>query len=198
MAGLYGGALPTSKSGIDISLFGDKQLKRNFDDLSTKLQKKYTRKALREGAKIVANTWKATVPVDTGDYRAGIKVRSMKRSRSRIGIRIASPTRKFLAKRAAKSAGRSLRKGRIADSFASANRSRRLLARKGSQDYHPWYYPALLEYGGVKKSGQVIPAGGHGRKAFARSKARAWKVIRWSLWMQILNAIRIKPLRKAA
>lgn len=71
--------------GLDITAFGDERLVRDFEALPGKIQKKIGRKVLRAGAKIVADKAKILAPVDTGALRRSIKVRAMKRSRTRIG-----------------------------------------------------------------------------------------------------------------
>lgn len=50
--------------------------------------KKALRTASREGAKVVARAAKAKVPKDTGTLRRSIRVRSIKRSRVKVGSRV--------------------------------------------------------------------------------------------------------------
>lgn len=136
---------------IDISILGDKALTRSFNKLAYKTQRKFTRKALRAGAKVVQQEYKARVPVDSGALKRGIKVRAGQRSRKYLRINIITPERDKL--------------GISADD--------------------KWYYPAVIEYGGVKKDGTVIPAQAPGRKALEAKEDEAIRTIGRTLWQQI-------------
>lgn len=170
-----------SQGLMDISMLGDKELKRQFDSLGRKMQKKFLRKALRAGGKAVQVQWKANVPVDTGAYKTGIRVRAMKRSRRGVGINVSSPPRSVIAKIHGKKAERAFFRGDIRGAFRHES--------KGAAT-DEWYYPAVQEYGGVKKNGTVIPPGGHGRRAFRVAKDRSIKITGFSLWQQILSDVR--------
>lgn len=135
-----------SKGMIDISILGDKKLTASFNKLALKTQKKFTRKALRAGAKVVQQEYKARVPVDTGRLKRGIKVRAGKRSRRGISINIETPTRDKL----------------------------------GIEADDPYYYPAIIEYGGG-----ATPAYAPGRKALKAKEREAMQVIGRELWKQM-------------
>src|ERR1019366_1259368 len=53
-----------------------------------KLGKKIFRKGIRAGAKVIAARVKATFPVKTGVAAASTKVKALKRSRGKIGVRV--------------------------------------------------------------------------------------------------------------
>lgn len=82
--------------GADFSALGDKELVRRFEMLRGNMQKKYGRKALRAGAKVVQKTAKQRVPVRTGRLKKGLKVRALKRSRKHFGVGVVTPPRASL------------------------------------------------------------------------------------------------------
>lgn len=84
------------RAPIDIRIFGDKKLTRKFTQFERKFQRDFVRKGLRAAGKVIEREWKAQTPVDTGHYKRGLKVRAMKRSRTRIGYMVISPTRREL------------------------------------------------------------------------------------------------------
>jgi hypothetical protein len=73
-----------------IVMTGDVELQRMTRDLMSqgKHGKKIFRKGLRAGAKIVAKDTKATFPRKSGRAAASVKVKAMKRSRTRVGFRV--------------------------------------------------------------------------------------------------------------
>jgi len=83
-------------SAVDISLVGDKALTKKLHRLEGPAQKRIVRKGLRVGAKPVLAAAKAKVPVKTGRTKAGLKIRSAGRSRSRIGVVVKTPPRAAL------------------------------------------------------------------------------------------------------
>lgn len=64
---------------VNVRLEGHEQLQRWLTNLGPKLAKKITRKALREGCKVVAKEVKVTVPVDSGELKKSIAVRVVKK-----------------------------------------------------------------------------------------------------------------------
>lgn len=83
--------------GVDIQLLGDKRLQRQLNSLDRKVQRKVVRRALREGAKIVAEAAKENAPVDEGTMRDSIKVRAHKaRRRGEFGVSVRTGTREEL------------------------------------------------------------------------------------------------------
>ena len=79
--------------GVSIDLVGDRKLQRAFSKLAGNVQKQYVRKALRAGAKEIMPTVKARASVISPRLARGMKIRALRRSRRRIGVRILTPTR---------------------------------------------------------------------------------------------------------
>lgn len=65
-------------------------LARMLDDLPKVVRSDAIRRVARGAAKIVQKKAKANAPKDTGTLRRSIRVRSMKRSRVRVGARVVS------------------------------------------------------------------------------------------------------------
>lgn len=77
------------KAGTGIAITGDRELDRKLKGMEGKFKKKLSRKATRKAAKeIVLPAAKANAPVGTGDLRKSLVVRTIKRSRSRIGHQV--------------------------------------------------------------------------------------------------------------
>lgn len=76
-----------SKVGVDfrVALAGMKEAQAALRDFHPTLQKKLERKATRKAAKVVELRAKDYAPFDTGDLEEAIKVRSIKRSRNKVG-----------------------------------------------------------------------------------------------------------------
>lgn len=72
----------------DLTLEGDAQLRQRLQRLERKSQGKVMRKALRDGAKIVADEARNRVPILTGELLKSIKVRALPRSRTGFGSRV--------------------------------------------------------------------------------------------------------------
>jgi len=100
------------------SLTGLAEMNAPFDAMTNAMQKKIGRKATREGAKAVLVRARTLVPVKSGKLRKGLRVRSLKRSRTRFGHKVATPTREYLG-----------------------------IPAKDKHGKVPAYYPAVLEYG---------------------------------------------------
>lgn len=82
---------------FDLTLLGDKELDRVLRTFPEKVQTRALRPAVRDGIKIVAKAAKAAMPRASGAMmRAGFKVRSMKRKKGRVGVRIYTGTREQL------------------------------------------------------------------------------------------------------
>ena len=72
---------------------GDKRLNRKLRKLTTGQQKKAFRKAARPAMKPMQGTVKKRVEQEfdgTGDLRKSVKIRSLPRSRSRVGVRVST------------------------------------------------------------------------------------------------------------
>lgn len=67
-------------------------LTRRLRTLEAKLQKKVVRQAIRKSLKPVLQDAKREAPKRTGALRKSVKVRSFKRSRSRLGARVTTGT----------------------------------------------------------------------------------------------------------
>ncbi|MBT8199584.1 MAG: HK97 gp10 family phage protein [Acidimicrobiia bacterium] len=78
---------------VDINLKGDHELVRILEQLPASVQKKAVRRALRDGTKFLAKQVKAAAPRDSGRMARRMKVRAVKRSRTRIGSRVMMPDR---------------------------------------------------------------------------------------------------------
>lgn len=83
-------------SGVNLRLEGYEAVEKAFRRLEGPDQKKLVRASMRDGVKVVRDQAKARVPVRTGKLKAGIKVRALRRSRTRLGIRVTLPTREEL------------------------------------------------------------------------------------------------------
>lgn len=78
--------MPRKVTGVDFRFIGDRELRRDLTRMAANVQKKLARKALRLSAKAIADGMKAAAPRDRGDLKASVRVRAMKRSRTRIGV----------------------------------------------------------------------------------------------------------------
>ena len=81
---------------IDISMLGNKELSRQFDQLEPKVQKRLFRKGVRDAMRPVLKTAKELVPADTGDLRRSLKLRAGKRKRNVIRMTVMTGTREKL------------------------------------------------------------------------------------------------------
>lgn len=68
-------------AAISFEITGDKELDATFQRLTTAVQKKILRQALRPAVKLVQAAAKQIVPVVSGTARASLKVRAARRSR---------------------------------------------------------------------------------------------------------------------
>ena len=87
---------------VKLTLVGDRELIKKLKRLKTKDSKAIIRKATRAAAKIIVPRAKELAPVgpkskdhSPGQLRRAINVRSMQRSRSRIGARVSMGARAF-------------------------------------------------------------------------------------------------------
>lgn len=94
-----------SRISIGLALEGDKKLQRKLAKLPNAMNNKIARPALRAGAKLIADeTKKNARAASTRGSResilkrvaARLKVRAMKRSRTRVGFRILTPPKEQL------------------------------------------------------------------------------------------------------
>lgn len=84
---------------VDISLLGDKKLEKQLRKLPNRVEKKVVRQALRAGAKPILAAAKANVATmtapQTGRLAKGLQLRAIRRSRGRMGYRVATKPREF-------------------------------------------------------------------------------------------------------
>lgn len=73
---------------VRILLVGDTELREKLRELTNAEARKAVQGATRESAKIIAAQVKSNAPVKSGSLRRSIKVRAIRRSRKRIGMRI--------------------------------------------------------------------------------------------------------------
>jgi HK97 gp10 family phage protein len=71
----------------DMLLKGDRKLQRKMRRMAERDVKAAIRKGSRAGTKITTRKAKQEAPVDSGAMRKGIKTKSLKRSRTRIGTK---------------------------------------------------------------------------------------------------------------
>lgn len=69
---------------------GADQLRKKLLALEPRIAKKVVRQAVRPAAKLIQDAAKANVAVDTGKLKRSLKVRSLKRSRNRIGVQVST------------------------------------------------------------------------------------------------------------
>jgi hypothetical protein len=116
------------------------QLDAKLAQLEPKLQKKFTRKALRAVAKKVVDAIKAIIQVEAfnkGVLYKAFKVRALKRSRGRVGVSMFVDREKLFA-----------------DYTAAYGHPPN--PAKGDED--PFYYLAAIEYGYQRKGGEKVTA----------------------------------------
>lgn len=80
---------------LKFAVTGDVALNKALAALGQKLAMKLERKALRQVSKPVLADAKANCPVDSGDLKRSLKLRSMRRSRTRIGLQVATGKKWF-------------------------------------------------------------------------------------------------------
>lgn len=132
---------------LDIGFFGDAELQRNLNKFTEKLQKKIAKKALKKGAEVILHRARALVPVDTGALAGSLKIRAF--------------TSGYKTRRGADLIGVVIEPG-----------TRKEL---GIAPDDPYYYPAVLEYGG--QHGEYRRPMPFLRPAFDSGKAEADRVI---------------------
>jgi hypothetical protein len=81
---------------FDISILGDRELEEVLRFLPENLERKVLNRAIKEAAKIVLDDAKRLAPVDSGQLKRALHIRTMRRKRGRIGYLIASGTRSEL------------------------------------------------------------------------------------------------------
>lgn len=133
---------------------GDKELDAKLGGLSPKLQKKFTRQALRKSGKRVLTKFRAIVQTEafeTGALMDSASVRAMKRSRTRLGVTIFIDRKKLFRLRQAR-LNKVARKEAIANlksQGVKAKDAKRLTsnvtAPVRTDDAN--YYPAFMEFG---------------------------------------------------
>lgn len=68
-------------------------------------------------------------------------------------------------------------------------------AQLGIDPKAKWYYPAVLEWGGITKTGRIIPALGFMRRSLESSREPATAKVAETLWSLIRSGL---PTRRAA
>lgn len=71
-----------------IIITGVKEIDRKLKELEPRIQQKVLRQAMRKGMKLVLAQAQAMVPVLSGLTKANLKLKAMKRSRSRQGLNV--------------------------------------------------------------------------------------------------------------
>ncbi len=79
-----------------VVMTGGEEFTRALKNISTGGYRKVMRKALRDVGKVVAATARANAPRDTGRMADSIRVRAIRRSRRRIGVKVEVGTRQEL------------------------------------------------------------------------------------------------------
>lgn len=76
---------------MSFQITGTEELQKTLESLMGEgtQGKKIVRKMLRAGAKVVADRVKGSFPRKTGTAAGSVKVRAMKRSKGRVGVRVA-------------------------------------------------------------------------------------------------------------
>ena len=86
----------------NVVVTGHKELDATLATVEPKIQKKVVRKGLREAGKLIQAAAKGNLGrngnVESGELQKGIRVRAMKRSRSRIGVQVVTTERKVADK----------------------------------------------------------------------------------------------------
>ena len=77
---------------ITVVVTGDKRLNRKLQRLKATDAKKAVRESARIALKDIAFAARQNAPVDSGKLQRSIKVRSLKRSRSKVGARVTTGT----------------------------------------------------------------------------------------------------------
>lgn len=83
---------------VTVVLTGDKKVNRMLREISGTQGKSVIRKAARAGIKVVLPAAKRYAPSRTGLLRRNIKVRTLRRSRTRVGARITIGAESFQGK----------------------------------------------------------------------------------------------------
>ena len=81
---------------FDISLLGDKDLQRQFQQLPLVVQRKLLRQSFRAALRPVLAAARARAPKLTGRMARTVRLRALKRRRGQLGLMIISGTREAL------------------------------------------------------------------------------------------------------
>lgn len=73
---------------MKVEIKGLDELQKKLEALGKTGSKKVVRKALREAMKPLYQEIKASIPVETGEQKKAVKLRAIKRSRSKIGVKV--------------------------------------------------------------------------------------------------------------
>lgn len=109
---------------------GFEEIDAKLRAMPTALQRKFVRGALRKGGKRLTQAAKQIIRSearDTGALEQSVKVKALKRKRSRVGVEVFPERDKLFTKYAAKHEGRQPHP-----------------AKDGTE---PYYYPAVIEFG---------------------------------------------------
>jgi HK97 gp10 family phage protein len=83
---------------VSFIITGFKEIDDKLKGLEKKVQKKVTRQAMRKGLKPVLSEARANAPVDTGELRKGIKIKSGKGSRRQITMNVQTTDPNYVGK----------------------------------------------------------------------------------------------------
>lgn len=82
---------------FDISVIGNKELQKKFDELPLKIARKLARKSMRRGAKILQTEVKKRSAPISKEITRRVKVRSMKKKKGKVGIVVVVDPKQELA-----------------------------------------------------------------------------------------------------
>jgi hypothetical protein len=148
-----------AKTGV---MTGVAEIDAKLKLLEPKLQKKFTRQALRKSGKRVLADLRQIIrseAYDTGAYEKSTGVRALKRSRTRIGVSIVVDRNKLQARKL-KAQGK-VKETKLKDI---------LTAHKTTID-EAHYYPASIEFGYKRKDGTEVEAIKPQRRSLYDNKA---------------------------
>lgn len=148
-----------AKAGV---MTGVADIDAKLKALEPKIQKKFTRQALRKSGKRVLSDLRAIIRAeayDTGAYEKSTGVRAMRRSRTRLGVSIVVDRNKLQARRLKA-------KGKVEE-----KKLKDILTVHKAKIDEAHYYPASIEFGYTRKDGSEVAAIKPQRRALYDNKA---------------------------
>lgn len=195
---------------MTIDLEGYDALTKAFNALPLKLQSRFLRPALRDGAKVMLKAVQRNAPRSDKPPHVDmtLKIKAMKRKRGRVGfvvitgkkaelgIREATAQEKFNYNRA-KRLERMLKRGGsdaggISGAASTLSEIKALKRRSG-----PGYYPAHIEYGYRTASGKHVPANPWMKRGLEDGRAEATETIAQSLSRRLKESVGLESLSDA-